>query len=289
MFLFVGEAKRWWVEQLGEKFQEKINAKITWDKFITIASQLGPPFSNYGPFNLNRLLTMENGDKHVKIFNLRLPLLKGAVEPQVVEDLLLRIEKIFNNMVYLEIKKVSLAVFLFEGEAKKMVGRFVVEKFQGNKNAEITWVEFVANFRAWSYTPHLIPIVEVKCYKFLKRLNRELRCLSVSIWIQEFFVLVEREKMIKIDLTTPNLAVPTSKKDTRNEPNKGRKSIKDKRSQCNDLVLEVDQSLDFLARNFDRKWFKFIKHLFILSFLWLSLLFGDVNRGIRCLVILIDI
>ncbi|KAI0502094.1 hypothetical protein KFK09_017040 [Dendrobium nobile] len=181
----------------------------------------------------------EEADKHLQMFHkLKPPLFKGAVGPQAAEDWIMRVEKIFDSMQYPGNRKVPLAVFLFEGEAERWWIGQQREKFQGKTNAEITWDEFTTVFRMWfvppsaqrqmqeafmrleqgrmtvmqyeieftalaRYASHLIPTAEEKCYRFLHRLNRELRHLLVPFRIHEFSELVERARLIEIDLTTP--------------------------------------------------------------------------------------
>ncbi|KAI0493618.1 hypothetical protein KFK09_023737 [Dendrobium nobile] len=178
-------------------------------------------------------------DRHMQMFHkLKPPLFKGGVEPQAAEDWILRVEKIFDSMQCPGNRKVPLAVFLFEGEAERWWIGQQREKFQGKTNAEITWDEFTAVFRMWfvppsaqrqmqeafmrleqgrksvmqyeaeftalaRYAAHLIPTPEEKCYRFLHGLNRELRHPLVPFRIHEFSELVERARLIEIDLATP--------------------------------------------------------------------------------------
>ncbi|KAI0496741.1 hypothetical protein KFK09_023065 [Dendrobium nobile] len=65
-------------------------------------------------------------------------------------------------------------------------------------------MQYEAEFTALArYASHLIPTAEEKCYRFLHGLNRELRHPLVPFRIHEFFELVERARLIEIDLTTP--------------------------------------------------------------------------------------
>ncbi|KAI0520121.1 hypothetical protein KFK09_007592 [Dendrobium nobile] len=181
----------------------------------------------------------EEVDRHLQMFHkLKPPLFKGGVGPQAAEDWILRVEKIFDSMQCPGNRKVPLAVFLFEGEAERWWIGQQREKFQGKTNAEITWDEFTAVFRMWfvppsaqrqmqeafmrleqgrksvmqyeaeftalsRYAAHLIPTPEEKCYRFLHGLNRELRHPLVPFRIHEFSELVERARLIELDLATP--------------------------------------------------------------------------------------
>ncbi|KAI0492154.1 hypothetical protein KFK09_019862 [Dendrobium nobile] len=181
----------------------------------------------------------EEVDRHLQMFHkLKPPLFKGAVGPQAAEDWIMRVEKIFDSMQCPGNRKVPLAVFMLESEAERWWIGQQREKFQGKTNAEITWDEFTAVFRMWfvppsaqrqmqeafmrleqgrksvmeyeaeftalaRYAAHLIPTAEEKCYRFLHGLNRELRHPLVPFRIHEFSELVERARLIEIDLATP--------------------------------------------------------------------------------------
>ncbi|KAI0518731.1 hypothetical protein KFK09_006167 [Dendrobium nobile] len=181
----------------------------------------------------------EEVDRHLQMFHkLKPPLFKGAVGPQAAEDWIMRVEKIFDSMQCPGNRKVSLAVFMLESEAERWWIGQQREKFQGKTNAEITWDEFTTVFRMWfvppsaqrqmqeafmrleqgrksvmeyeaeftalaRYAAHLIPTAEEKCYRFLHGLNRELRHPLVPFRIHEFSELVERARLIEIDLATP--------------------------------------------------------------------------------------
>ncbi|KAI0524336.1 hypothetical protein KFK09_003703 [Dendrobium nobile] len=181
----------------------------------------------------------EEIDRHLQMFHkLKPPLFKGAVGPQAAEDWIMRVEKIFDSMQCPGNRKVPLAVFMLESEAERWWIGQQREKFQGKTNAEITWDEFTAVFRMWfvppsaqrqmqeafmrleqgrksvmeyeaeftalaRYAAHLIPTAEEKCYRFLHGLNRELRHPLVPFRIHEFSELVERARLIEIDLATP--------------------------------------------------------------------------------------
>ncbi|KAI0497432.1 hypothetical protein KFK09_020656 [Dendrobium nobile] len=181
----------------------------------------------------------EEVDRHLQMFHkLKPPLFKGAVGPQAAEDWIMRVEKIFDSMQCPGNRKVPLAVFMLESEAERWWIGQQREKFQGKTNAEITWDEFTTVFRMWfvppsaqrqmqeafmrleqghksvmeyeaeftalaRYAAHLIPTAEEKCYRFLHGLNRELRHPLVPFRIHEFSELVERARLIEIDLATP--------------------------------------------------------------------------------------
>ncbi|KAI0502055.1 hypothetical protein KFK09_017000 [Dendrobium nobile] len=183
----------------------------------------------------------EEVDRHLQMFHkLKPPLFKGAVGPQAAEDWIMRVEKIFDSMQCPGNRKVPLAVFMLESEAERWWIGQQREKFQGKTNAEITWDEFTVVFRMWfvppsaqrqmqeafmrleqgrksvmqyeaeftalsRYAAHLIPTPEEKCYRFLHGLNRELRHPLVPFRIHEFSELVERARLIEIDLATPVL------------------------------------------------------------------------------------
>ncbi|KAI0499028.1 hypothetical protein KFK09_019928 [Dendrobium nobile] len=73
---------------------------------------------------------------------------------------------------------------------------------QGRKSV----MQYEAEFTALSrYAAHLILSPEEKCYRFLHGLNRELRHPLVPFRIHEFSELVERARLIEIDLATPVL------------------------------------------------------------------------------------
>ncbi|KAI0499809.1 hypothetical protein KFK09_018017 [Dendrobium nobile] len=181
----------------------------------------------------------EEVDRHLQMFHkLKPPLFKGAVGPQAAEDWIMRVEKIFDSMQCPGNRKVPLAVFMLESETERWWIGQQREKFQGKTNAEITWDEFTTVFRMWfvppsaqrqmqeafmrleqgrksvmeyeaeftalaRYAAHLIPTAEEKCYRFLHGLNRELRHPLVPFRIHEFSELVERARLIEIDLATP--------------------------------------------------------------------------------------
>ena len=63
---------------------------------------------------------VEDGDRYLHSFlKLGPSQFKGAVEPRVAEDWLLRVEKTLESMQCPESRKVPLAVFLLDGEAER--------------------------------------------------------------------------------------------------------------------------------------------------------------------------
>ncbi|KAI0512173.1 hypothetical protein KFK09_012811 [Dendrobium nobile] len=144
----------------------------------------------------------EEADKHLQMFHkLKPPLFKGAVGPQAVEDWIMR-----------------------EAFMRLEQGRRTVMQYE---------VEFTALAR---YASHLIPTAEEKCYRFLHGLNRELRHPLVPFWIHEFFELVERARLIEIDLATPVSRFDDTRRrrDEARREESGRERDREKRSKYGD-------------------------------------------------------
>ncbi|XP_028552889.1 uncharacterized protein LOC114580226 [Dendrobium catenatum] len=132
-------------------------------------------------------------------------------------------------------RKISLAVFLLDGEAERWWIGQQEEKFQGKLNSLITWEEFSEVFRSWfvppsaqqqmqetflrlvqgsrtmmqyeaefttlaRYAPQLVSTSTEKCYQFLRGLRDSLRQPLVPFHISDFSELVERARYIENDL-----------------------------------------------------------------------------------------
>ncbi|XP_020703922.2 uncharacterized protein LOC110115127 [Dendrobium catenatum] len=191
----------------------------------------------------------EEVDKHLQMFHkLKPPLFKGAVEPQIAEDWIMRIEKIFDSMQCPENQNVHLAVFLFEGEAERWWIGQQREKFQGKTNAEITWDEFTTVFRMWFVPPSAQRQMQEAFIKleqgrktvmqyeaeftalarFLQGLNRELRHPLVPLRIHEFSKLVKRARLIENDLAALESRYEVTK---RSRDESSRERDRDKKSK----------------------------------------------------------
>ncbi|XP_028547443.1 uncharacterized protein LOC110109806, partial [Dendrobium catenatum] len=213
----------------------------------------------------------EEADRHLQMFHkLKPPLFKGAVGPQAAEDWIMRVEKIFDSMQCPGNRKVPLAVFLFEGEAERWWIGQQREKFQGKTNVEIIWDEFTAVFRMLfvppsaqrqmqesfmrleqgrKYAAHLIPTAEEKCYRFLYGLDRELRHPLVSFRIHEFSELVERARLIEIDLVTPVSRYDDTRRrrDEVRRDDSGRDRDREKKSRYDDLKGSASRSASVVS------------------------------------------
>ncbi|XP_020683951.2 uncharacterized protein LOC110100682, partial [Dendrobium catenatum] len=175
-------------------------------------------------------------DKNLKLFqSLKPPLFKGGVDARSAEDWIIRIRKVLNGMRCPENRRVSLAIFMLEGEAKRWWRGQQLEKFKGRSEEQIMWEEFEQVFREWyvppsarqamqesfvnlkqgsktviqyeaeftalsRYAPQLISTSEEKCYRFLKGLRDSLRQPLIPLRIKEFSELVESARLLENDM-----------------------------------------------------------------------------------------
>ncbi|XP_020690858.1 uncharacterized protein LOC110105623, partial [Dendrobium catenatum] len=175
-------------------------------------------------------------DKHLKHFqSLKPPLFKGGVDARSAEDWIIRIEKVLNGMRCPENRRVSLAIFMLEGEAERWWRGQQLEKFRGKSEEQIMWEEFEQVFRDWyvppsarqamlesfvnlkqgaktviqyeaeftalsRYAPQLISTSEEKCYRFLKGLRDSLRQPLIPLRIKDFAELVESARLLENDI-----------------------------------------------------------------------------------------
>ncbi|KAI0531378.1 hypothetical protein KFK09_000932 [Dendrobium nobile] len=98
-------------------------------------------------------------------------------------------------------------------------------------------MQYEAEFTALArYASHLIPTAEEKYYRFLHGLNRELRHPLVPFRIHEFSELVERARLIEIDLTTPVSRYDDTRRrrDEARREESGRERDREKRSKYGD-------------------------------------------------------
>ncbi|PKU77281.1 hypothetical protein MA16_Dca016848 [Dendrobium catenatum] len=93
-------------------------------------------------------------DRYLKLFQtFKSPAFKGAGDPTVAYDWLLKIGKILDGMLCSENRKVPLATFILEGEAKRWWQAQHREKFGHMPITSIQWNDFVKGFKDW-FIPH---------------------------------------------------------------------------------------------------------------------------------------
>ncbi|XP_028547385.1 uncharacterized protein LOC114578401, partial [Dendrobium catenatum] len=175
-------------------------------------------------------------DKHLKLFqSLKPPLFKGGVDARSAEDWIIRIEKVLKGMRCPDNRRVSLAIFLLEGEAERWWRGQQLEKFRGKSEEQIMWEEFEQVFRDWyvppsarqamqenfinlkqgaktviqyeveftalsRYAPQLISTSKEKCYRFLKGLRDSLRQPLIPLRIKDLAELVESARLLENDI-----------------------------------------------------------------------------------------
>ncbi|KAI0497441.1 hypothetical protein KFK09_020668 [Dendrobium nobile] len=174
-------------------------------------------------------------DKNLKLFLDMKPPLFSSGEPLEAENWLMRIEKIMEVMYCPEDKKVTLVAYAFDGEAERWWRSQLQEAFGGRSSSQVSWGEFVKVFRDWfvpmpfrrqmqdkfnrlvqgdrsisqyeaeftmlsRYAPHLIPNAEEKCHRFLSGLKDIIRQPLIPVGIEDYSTLVERARMIEMDL-----------------------------------------------------------------------------------------
>ncbi|XP_028549050.1 uncharacterized protein LOC114579240 [Dendrobium catenatum] len=180
----------------------------------------------------------EDVDRHIQMFlRLKPPRFEGTVKPRAAEEWLRRLEKTFDSMQCSSDRKVPLAVFLLDDEAKRWWMGQQEEKFQGKLNSLISWEEFFEVFRSWfvppstrqqmqetflrlvqgsrtvmqyeadfaalaRYASQLVSTSAEKCYIFLRGLRDSLRQPLAPFHISDFSELVKRARLIENDLMT---------------------------------------------------------------------------------------
>ncbi|KAL0919340.1 hypothetical protein M5K25_011428 [Dendrobium thyrsiflorum] len=174
-------------------------------------------------------------DKYLKLFHdMRPPFFSGG-GPIEAENWLMRIENIIEDISCPEDRKVTLAVYAFEGEAERWWQSQLQETFGGRPSGQIFWGEFVKVFKDWfiplsarrqmqdkfirlvqgdqsimqyeaeftmlsRYASQLIPNAEEKCHRFLSGLKDIIRQPLIPLGIEDYSTLVESARRIELDL-----------------------------------------------------------------------------------------
>ncbi|PKU78740.1 hypothetical protein MA16_Dca000083 [Dendrobium catenatum] len=166
---------------------------------------------------------------------MRPPLFKGVEGPIEAENWLLRIENILEGMHCPEERKVSLATFALEGEPERWWRGLHQNKFEGIPDMQIKWnyftqvfrdcfvapstrrqmqdkfmrlvqgdrsvMQFEAEFTILArYAPQLVNTMDDKCHRFLAGLKDAIRQPLVLLRIEDYIVLVERDRRIEANL-----------------------------------------------------------------------------------------